>query len=72
MEDIYTVALSKIISAFELETVYLPDLPENILVSCSGVNRPGLQMVGFYDHYERIRLQIIGKTESPDTGDPCK
>ena len=64
MEDIYTVALSKIISAFELETVYLPDLPENILVSCSGVNRPGLQMVGFYDHYERIRLQIIGKTEN--------
>ena len=64
MEELYTVSLEKIIEAFKLETVYLPDLPENIHISCSGVNRPGLQMVGFYDHYERDRLQIIGKVEN--------
>ena len=63
MEEIYTVPFSKIIDEFKLETVYLPDLPENLLVSCSRVNRPGLQMVGFYDHYEQARLQIIGKVE---------
>lgn len=63
MGEIYTVKLSKIIDEFKLETIYLPDLPENILVSCSRVNRPGLQMVGFYDHYEQERLQIIGKVE---------
>ena len=64
MEDIYSVKLSKIIDEFKLDTFYLPDLPENILVTCARVNRPGLQMVGFYDHYEQSRLQIIGKVEN--------
>ena len=63
MEDIYTVSMSKIIDQFKLEVIYLPDLPENVMVNCSRVNRPGLQMVGFYDHYEQARIQIIGKVE---------
>ena len=61
--DENTVALSKIIEKFKLETIYLPTLPEEILINCTRVNRPGLQMVGFYDHYEQSRLQIIGKVE---------
>ena len=64
MDEIYSVSLSKIIDEFKLETIYLPDLPENIQVTSTGVNRPGLQMVGFYDHYEANRLQIIGKVEN--------
>ena len=64
MEELYTVKLSRVIDEFRLETVYLPDLPDNILITCSRVNRPGLQMVGFYDHYEQARLQIIGKVEN--------
>ena len=63
MEDNYQVSMGKVISEFKLETLYLPDLPENIFVNCNRVNRPGLQMVGFYDHYEQARLQIIGKVE---------
>ena len=59
----YFVPLSRIIAERSLETVYLPDLPENILVTNAGVNRPGLQFAGFYDHYEPSRLQIIGKVE---------
>lgn len=64
MEEIYSVSLSKIIDEFKLETIYLPDLPEDIMISCSRVNRPGLQLVGFYDHYEPARLQIVGKVEN--------
>ena len=63
MEEINAVSLLKIIEEFDLETLSLPDLPENIKVECARVNRPGLQMVGFYDHYEQARLQIIGKVE---------
>ena len=63
MEETYSVKLSKIIDEFKLETIYLPDLPEKILISCSRVNRPGLQITGFYDMYEAKRLQIIGKAE---------
>ncbi len=64
MEELYSVPLSKVIDKFKLETIYLPDLPENIKVSCARVNRPGLQLVGFYDHYEPARIQIIGKVEN--------
>lgn len=63
-EEIYEVALSKVIAEFRLETIFLPDLPENIKITCARVNQPGLQMVGFYDHYEQARLQIIGKVEN--------
>ena len=63
MEAEYTVKLSKIIKEFDLEALYLPDLPENIHIGCTRVNRPGLQMIGFYDHYEAARLQLIGKVE---------
>ncbi len=64
MDDIYSVKLSKVISEFSLEVLHLPDLPENIEITCSRVNRPGLQIVGFYDYYEQARLQIIGKVEN--------
>ena len=64
MEENYSVSLSKIIDEFKLETIYLPELPDDIMISCSRVNRPGLQLVGFYDHYEQARLQIVGKVEN--------
>ena len=64
MEELYTVSLAKVIDQFHLETIYLPTLPESILIDCARVNRPGLQMVGFYDHYEPSRVQIIGKVEN--------
>ena len=63
MGEIYKVSFSKIIDEFNLETICLPDLPEKLEVSCARVNRPGLQMVGFYDHYEQDRIQIIGRVE---------
>ncbi len=64
MEEIYKIQLSKVIEKFDLETIYLPTLPDNIYISCARVNRPGLQMAGYYDYFERERLQIIGKMES--------
>ncbi len=64
MDENYYVNLSKVIDEFDLESIYLPDLPDNIHITCTRINRPGLQMVGFYDHYEQQRLQIIGKVEN--------
>ena len=63
MEETYTVKLSKIIDEVDLETLYLSDLPDNIHIECTRVNRPGLQIAGFYDYYEPARIQIIGKAE---------
>ena len=64
MEDMYSIPLSNVINKYELETLYLPDLPTNIQITRSRVNRPGLQMAGYYDYYEPERIQIIGKMES--------
>ena len=63
MNETYTVELSKIINEFSLEKIYLPDDPEKILVHLTDVNRPGLQLAGFFDHFEPQRIQIIGKVE---------
>lgn len=62
-EDVYKVSFAKIIEEFHLESIFLPDLPVSLEVSSTRVNRPGLQMVGFYDHFERDRIQIIGRVE---------
>ena len=64
MEEIYSVKLSEVIDEFDLEVLALPDQAENIDITCSRVNRPGLQIIGFYDYYEQARLQIIGKVEN--------
>lgn len=59
----YTVSLAKLIKEFNLEVVYLPKAPEEILISTADVNRPGLQLVGFFDFFDYQRIQILGKSE---------
>ncbi|NLK40345.1 MAG: HPr kinase/phosphorylase, partial [Clostridiales bacterium] len=63
MEEQYSVTLSAIKDEFGLEFKYLPDAPDNILIHTPEVNRPGLPLAGFFDHFERARIQIIGKVE---------
>ena len=63
MSDIYSVELSRIISEFSLEKFYMPEDGDKILIHLMDVNRPGLQLAGFFDHYEPQRMQIIGKVE---------
>lgn len=59
----YTVPLRSIIKEFSLEEIYVPENIEKIEVSVNEVNRPGLQLAGFFDHFEPSRVQIIGKAE---------
>lgn len=63
MEDLYTVPLSEIIKEHKLETLYLPQPAEETMICSAQVNRPGLPLVGFFDHFEKARLEIIGKVE---------
>ena len=59
----YTVELSKIIKEFSLETLYLPTDPEKIIIKNNDVNRPGLQLGGYYMYFDNSRIQIVGKAE---------
>ncbi len=63
MAEQYSVTLGQIIKEFSLSPLFMPAEPKNILVTNASVNRPGLALVGFYDHYERDRIQIIGRVE---------
>ena len=38
------------------------DLPE-IVIKTAEINRPALQLAGYFEHYEATRLQIIGFVE---------
>ncbi|MCI8497057.1 MAG: HPr(Ser) kinase/phosphatase [Clostridiales bacterium] len=64
MANPFSVTLEQIIQEFSLETVYMPGSPEKILVYSSDVNRPGLQLNGFFEYFDSSRIQIIGKSES--------
>ena len=59
----YSVSLAKIIHELSLEVMYTPTDPKEIMVKSTDVNRPGLPLAGFYDHYDPARIQIVGKVE---------
>lgn len=59
----YTVELTKFIDKMNLELL-TPDVNVNeILVSQTDVNRPALQLAGFFDYFDSNRIQVIGQVE---------
>ena len=63
MTDKFKVSLKKIIDEFKLETIFIPKAAEEIFIDENDVNRPGLQLMGFYEYFNPERIQIIGKME---------
>lgn len=63
MAEKFTVPLQKLIDEFKLESIYLPREAADILIEETDVNRPGLQLMGFYEYFNRERIQIVGKME---------
>lgn len=59
----YQVSLARIIQDFNLEAVHLPAEPEQIYISSSDVNRPGLPLVNYFEHFDSNRIQIMGMVE---------
>ncbi len=59
----YSVSLKSLIEEFSLKEVFVPGHIDSIQVTRNEVNRPGLQLAGFFDHFEPSRIQIIGKVE---------
>ena len=56
------VTIDQIIKDLSLEVIHMPDR-EGIHISSVDVNRPGLQLAGFYKYFAYERVQIIGKVE---------
>ena len=62
VSEIHSVSLQSIIQEMGLSIQYMPEDKE-ILITCKDINRPGLPLAGFYDHFEPQRIQIIGNVE---------
>ena len=63
MNKSHSIALSKLIDEFKLETVYLPSEAGKIMVKSPELDRPGLARAGFYDIFDSDRIQVIGRAE---------
>ena len=64
MEDIkFTVKLSQLIQFFKLEKVFITPEGEKTEIITPEVNRPSLQLTGFYDYFDNNRIQILGMVE---------
>ena len=63
MNDMYSVALTSLVEEFSLEIAYKASDYEKIRVTVEDVSRPGMQLAGYFDHFEPMRLQLIGNVE---------
>ncbi len=60
----YSVMMHELIKEFKLDIVYGPEGFLESTVSNTSVNRPGLQLTGFYDRFDNTCIQVIGEMES--------
>lgn len=60
----YTIELKQIIEEFKLERVSTFKDSDEVLVSSTDANRPGLQLASFCEFFDHERIQIIGKVET--------
>lgn len=59
----YNVPLGKVISEFGLEELNRVPGAHDIPVTTSDINRPGLQLAGFFEYFGADRIQLIGAVE---------
>ena len=59
----YGVMITELIEKMKMRNV-LPEIDtDKVVLSHPDVNRPALQLTGFFDHFDRERVQIIGYVE---------
>ena len=64
MSSRYSVKLKTIVQENRLQPVHLSEDYENAVVTTTDVNRPAMQLTGFYDYFDPKRIQMIGMVES--------
>ena len=59
-----SVKLIDVINEFNLDVFFGPPGFEDILLKDEDVNRPGLQLAGFFEYFSNERIQVLGKIET--------
>ena len=63
MPDLYSVPLTQLVKEFDLKVAFAATDYEKIRLTVADVARPGLQLAGYFDHFEPMRLQVLGNVE---------
>ncbi len=63
MSDLYSVTLKQIADELKLTTIYAPAPLEEIKIVNNDINRPALQLTGFYSYFNIEKIQVCGNTE---------
>ena len=63
MSNAYCVPLSRLVAEFQLDIAFAATDYESIQLTVEDVARPGLQLAGYFDHFEPMRLQVLGNVE---------
>ena len=64
MRSKYSVKLKTIVQEHNLHPIHLSKDYEQAVLTTADVNRPAMQLTGFYNYFDPRRLQIIGRVES--------
>ena len=63
MIDTYSIPVRTLVEKLGLEVVYASTDYQSIRLTVEDVARPGLQLAGYFDHFEPMRLQVMGNVE---------
>ena len=63
MSDFYSVPLKDLGRTFNLKIEYAATDFEVIRLTVADLSRPGLQLAGYFDHFEPVILQLMGNVE---------
>ena len=58
-----SVPLKQLAEKFKLSTAYQSTDYDTIRVEVDEVSRPGLPLTGFFEHFERLRVEVLGYVE---------
>ena len=59
----YSVPLKQLVEEFKLSIAYQATDYEQIRVMVDEVSRPGLPLTGFFEHFEALRVEVLGYVE---------
>ena len=63
MTEIYSVLLSTVVKDLNLQVEFASTDFEKICLTVEDISRPGMQITGYFDHFEPKRLQVLGNVE---------
>ncbi len=55
--------LETMISDLKLETLFMPRTEKKQVITSADINRPALQIAGYFNHFDSSRIQIFGMVE---------